>query len=71
MYLGASFIGDRLNTLYAESVTEDQIIAILTPIFEKFASHREKGESFGDFVVRGLYVKPMKDGRTWWTLPEV
>jgi sulfite reductase (NADPH) hemoprotein beta-component len=71
MYMGANFIGSRLNTLYRESVTEDQIIQILTPIFEQFSSQREKGESFGDFVVRKQYVKPMVNGRTWWTLPEV
>jgi sulfite reductase (NADPH) hemoprotein beta-component len=71
MYMGAGFLGERLNTLYRESVTEDQIIAILTPIFEQFSTNREKGESFGDFVVRKQYVKPMVNGRTWWTLPEV
>jgi sulfite reductase (NADPH) hemoprotein beta-component len=71
MYLGADFIGERLNTLYAESVTEDQIIEILTPIFEQFSNHREKRESFGDFVIRKGYVKPMVAGRFWWTLPNV
>jgi sulfite reductase (NADPH) hemoprotein beta-component len=71
MYLGADFIGNRLNTLYAESVTEDQIIEILTPIFEQFSMHREKKESFGDFVVRKGYVKPMVAGRLWWSLPNV
>lgn len=38
---------------------EDQIIAILTPIFGRYASEREKGEHFGDFVVRKGYVEPM------------
>jgi sulfite reductase (NADPH) hemoprotein beta-component len=71
MYLGADFVGERLNTLYAESVTEDQIIAILTPMFEKFAGDREKGEKFGDFVVRQGFVKPMVAGRLWWSLPQV
>jgi sulfite reductase (NADPH) hemoprotein beta-component len=71
MYLGADFVGERLNTLYAESVTEDQIIAILTPMFEKFAGEREKGEKFGDFVVRQGFVKPMVAGRLWWSLPQV
>jgi sulfite reductase (NADPH) hemoprotein beta-component len=71
MYLGADFIGERLNTLYAESVTEDQIIELLTPIFEQFSSHREKRENFGDFVIRKGYVKPMVAGRLWWTLPNV
>jgi sulfite reductase (NADPH) hemoprotein beta-component len=71
MYLGADFLGHRLNTLYRESVTEDQIIEILTPMFEQYSSHREKKESFGDFVIRKGYVKPMLNGRDWWTLPNV
>merc|ERR1719356_230148 len=71
MYLGADFIGERLNTLYAESVTEDQIIEMLTPIFEQYAGHREKNEAFGDFIIRKGYVKPMVAGRLWWTLPKV
>merc|ERR1719277_766452 len=71
MYLGGDFIGARLNTLFAESVTEDQIISLLTPIFGRYASEREKNEAFGDFVVRKGYVKPMTAGRYWWTLPQV
>jgi len=71
MYLGADFIGQRLNTLYAESVNEDQIIKILTPIFGRYSKEREKGEKFGDFLVRTKVVKPMLNGRDWWTLPDV
>jgi len=71
MYLGGDFVGHRLNTLFAESVTEDQIIALLTPMFGKYSSEREKNEHFGDFIVRKGYVKPMVAGRLWWSLPEV
>merc|ERR1719373_255639 len=71
MYMGGDFVGERLNTLFAESVTEDQIISLLTPIFGRYASEREKNEAFGDFVVRKGYVKPMTAGRHWWTLPNV
>jgi sulfite reductase (NADPH) hemoprotein beta-component len=71
MYLGADFSGTRLNTLYRESVTEDQIVALLAPLFGRFAQEREKGEGFGNFCVRAGVVKPMVAGRLWWTLPEV
>jgi sulfite reductase (NADPH) hemoprotein beta-component len=71
MYLGADHIGERLNTLYRESVTEDQIIALLTPLLGAYAKERTKGEAFGDFVVRKGVVKPMTAGRLWWSLPEV
>merc|ERR1712190_651895 len=71
MYLGGDFVGQRLNTLFAESVTEDQIVALLAPLFGRYAAEREKGEAFGDFVVRAGVVKPMTAGRLWWSLPQV
>merc|ERR1719436_53535 len=43
MYLGADFVGERLNTLYRESVTEDQIIELLTVLFGRYARERHKG----------------------------
>mmetsp|Transcript_40551 Transcript_40551/g.88643 ORF Transcript_40551/g.88643 Transcript_40551/m.88643 type:complete len:952 (+) Transcript_40551:71-2926(+) len=70
MYLGGDFVGQRLNTLYAESVTEDQIIAMLTPLFQRYAGERNKEERFGDFIVRIGIVKPMVAGRLWWSLPQ-
>jgi len=71
MYLGGDFVGERLNTLYKESVTEEQIIELLTPLLKQYSQDREKGEHFGDFVVRMGVVKPMTAGRLWWTLPQV
>merc|ERR1712048_241282 len=71
MYLGADFIGTRLNTLYRESVTEDQIIQLLTPLFSRFAQERTKGEHFGNWCIRAQIVKPMVAGREWWSLPDV
>ncbi|RIX48607.1 assimilatory sulfite reductase (NADPH) hemoprotein subunit [Paenibacillus nanensis] len=62
MYMGAGFAGDRLSKLYRENVGEDEIIDILTPIFKHYATEREKGEHFGDFVVRTGYVKPVYNG---------
>eukprot|EP00933_Yihiella_yeosuensis_P073285 TRINITY_DN81923_c0_g1_i1.p1 TRINITY_DN81923_c0_g1~~TRINITY_DN81923_c0_g1_i1.p1 ORF type:complete len:963 (+),score=246.48 TRINITY_DN81923_c0_g1_i1:54-2891(+) len=70
MYLGGDFVGQRLNTLFAESVNEDQIVEILTPLFAKYSKEREKGEAFGDYLVRSKVVKPMVNGRDWWTTPE-
>ncbi|MDE2288315.1 MAG: NADPH-dependent assimilatory sulfite reductase hemoprotein subunit [Burkholderiales bacterium] len=57
LYLGAGFTGDRLNKLYKESVGEEQILAELTPIIQRYAKERETDEKFGDFVVRKGYVK--------------
>lgn len=63
LYLGAAFAGQRLNKLYRESLTEEETIAVLTPILEHYARARQKGEHFGDFVVRTGYVDEVREGR--------
>jgi sulfite reductase (NADPH) hemoprotein beta-component len=56
LYLGAAFDGSRLSKLYAEDLTNDQIIAALDPIFAAYATERKAGERFGDFSIRGGFV---------------
>ena len=56
LYLGASFNGDRLNTLYRENLDETAILATLDGLFAAFADQRIAGETFGDFVVRQEYI---------------
>lgn len=62
LYLGGNFIGSRLNTLYKETLTEDEILTELTPIIADYAEHRTEGEKFGDFVIRKQYVKETLKG---------
>ena len=57
LYLGAGFDGSRLNRLYRDGVTEDEIVEVLTPIIEHYAKERRRGEHFGDFVVRSGYLE--------------
>ncbi|MDT0649017.1 assimilatory sulfite reductase (NADPH) hemoprotein subunit [Autumnicola edwardsiae] len=52
MYLGASHNGDRLNSLYKEMLSEEDILKELDPILGSYAQDREAGEQFGDFVIR-------------------
>ncbi|MEO1248649.1 MAG: sulfite reductase, partial [Pseudomonadota bacterium] len=52
LYLGAAFDGSRLNKLYRRDVKHDGILTALTPLIERYAKERKKGERFGDFVVR-------------------
>ncbi len=52
MYLGAGFTGDRLNTLYKETLSENQILEELKVLLSRYAKEREKNEKFGDFVGR-------------------
>lgn len=63
LYLGASFTGDRLNQMYKENMTEEEILQTLGPIIRRYAKERHDGEKFGDFVVRTGYVDAVYDGR--------
>jgi sulfite reductase (NADPH) hemoprotein beta-component len=58
MYLGAAFNGSRLNTLYKVSVPTAEIVALVRPLFRRYAAERVPGERFGDFVIRAGIVKP-------------
>ena len=62
LYLGGNFNGTRLNTLYKETLTEDEILAELSPIVSDYATNRSVGEKFGDFVIRKQYVKEIVKG---------
>lgn len=63
LYLGGSFNGTRLNSLYRETISEEEIINELTPIIKDFAANRNNGEHFGDFVLRQKYVEEIKEGK--------
>jgi sulfite reductase (NADPH) hemoprotein beta-component len=56
LYLGASFNGDRLNTLYRENLDEAAILQALDELFAAYASQRQDAETFGDFAIRKGYV---------------
>jgi sulfite reductase (NADPH) hemoprotein beta-component len=61
MYLGGGFAGERLNRLYKEMLNEEEILAELKPMIEKYAKERLKGEKFGDFLIKKGYIKAMKN----------
>ncbi|MGZ8171677.1 MULTISPECIES: assimilatory sulfite reductase (NADPH) hemoprotein subunit [Methylobacter] len=63
LYLGAGFYGQRLNKLYRENINEEQILAELTPIIQRYAQEREPAERFGDFVIKAGYVKAVLAGK--------
>ena len=52
LMLGASHRGTRLNALYRENIDEATILAVLDELFAQYASARDSGEHFGDFLVR-------------------
>ena len=52
LMLGGSRLGNRLNSLYRENLSEEQILSVLDPLLARFAAERRPGEPFGDFFVR-------------------
>lgn len=65
MYLGGGYHGQRLNKLYKSSIGEEEILAIMKPLFTRYAKERQEGEHFGDFVIRIGVIKPTKDGKAF------
>ena len=62
MYLGASFVGDRLNKLYKENIGEEEILSLLRPLIFQYAKERKENEHFGDFMIRAGHVKEVQSG---------
>ncbi|MBF0594621.1 MAG: NADPH-dependent assimilatory sulfite reductase hemoprotein subunit, partial [Candidatus Omnitrophica bacterium] len=52
LYLGASHNGERMNTLFKETIGEAEILSLLKDLLTKYAANRQPSESFGDFVNR-------------------
>ncbi len=50
LHLGGDRLGERLNDKKYENVDEDRIIALLDPLFKKYAASKKKYSSFGDFI---------------------
>ncbi len=62
LYLGAGLDGMRLNKLYKQAITHDEIVSELKPVLEDFAGNRNDQERFGDFCIRQGYVKATGQG---------
>ncbi|WP_027882618.1 NADPH-dependent assimilatory sulfite reductase hemoprotein subunit [Meiothermus rufus] len=52
IYLGGSPLGTRLGRLYRDNVKRGAIVAVLEPLFQRFRTEGQPGESFGDFCHR-------------------
>lgn len=52
LFLGGNRTGSRLNTLYAQGVRAESIVATLRPAFERWHRERREGEHLGDFASR-------------------
>ena len=58
LWLGGGFHGERLAYLAAENIGEERILEILSEKLSAYASEREPGERFGDFVTRSRELVP-------------
>lgn len=54
IYLGASHVGVRLGSLFADSVPRSEIAVRLRPVLQAYARCRRPNERFGDFCSRVL-----------------
>ena len=52
LMLGGDACGMRLNRLFRENISEEEIYAELRPLFESWATARTADERFGDFLLR-------------------
>ena len=62
LYLGAGLDGMRLNKLYRQAITHDEIVAELRPILKEYSEVRNTDERFGDFCIRKNYVAATGQG---------
>ncbi|MEC8554199.1 MAG: NADPH-dependent assimilatory sulfite reductase hemoprotein subunit [Planctomycetota bacterium] len=52
VYLGGQLLGKRLGKIYKEIVPLEEVVDTLEPVFIAFKTHRNDGETFGDFCDR-------------------
>ena len=52
VYVGGNLIGDRLNFVFAEKVTEKALATTVIPLLSIYKKERKLGESFGDYCFR-------------------
>ncbi|KAI9025627.1 hypothetical protein DFJ74DRAFT_665013 [Hyaloraphidium curvatum] len=64
VYLGGGHHGERLAKLFKESLGDDEIVAELSPLIKRYAVERQKGEPFGDWVIRAGIVKRVVVAKT-------
>ncbi|QIM68589.1 assimilatory sulfite reductase (NADPH) hemoprotein subunit [Basfia succiniciproducens] len=59
LHLGGNIAGTRIPRLYKENITLDEILSELDGLIARWATERDQGEGFGDFVLRVGIIKPV------------
>jgi sulfite reductase (NADPH) hemoprotein beta-component len=65
LYLGGGFKGNRLNKLYRSNIEEKEIVEILEDLLGRWKEEGNKGEKFGDFVIRKDIIKETTEGKNF------
>jgi len=52
LFAGGGWLGNRLNYIYKDLVTDDTVVDEIVGIFAAFKANREEGESLGTFCTR-------------------
>ncbi len=60
-HIGGNLAGTRIPRMYRENITEQAILDEIDTLVGRWASEREAGEAFGDFVIRAGIVRPVVD----------
>jgi len=63
MYLGGSFNGSRLNRLYKENLSEQEILDELKPMIKAYAEEKNENEKFGDFLIRFNIIEEIVEAK--------
>ncbi len=64
LMLGGDRLGRRLNKLYRENLSVDQVLLTLDALLRRYTDERNTDEGFGDFVIRvGLVRAVIQGGR--------
>lgn len=61
LHLGGNREGTRIPRMYKENITDAQILEEMDELIGRWASEREAGEGFGDFVIRAGIIAPVID----------
>ncbi len=56
LHIGGDRVGERLNSKYKDSLTEEQILQTLDEVFAIYSKERSDKETFGDFAHRKWIV---------------
>ncbi|MCX8239423.1 MAG: NADPH-dependent assimilatory sulfite reductase hemoprotein subunit [Akkermansiaceae bacterium] len=62
IHLGGGFVGNRIGGIWQRSVKDEEIVGLLRPVLKQYATERNEGERFGDFVIRAGIIHEVTHG---------